>query len=152
MPYQARRIGMRWTWHGTRCDGILRSEAFIADQSTSHIRAFRLAGRKEMVFGAMYFCHRTTPRSFCRLKEQRSKDPLPSWTNLTITCERRIFPMAETDSDLVRLFSCCCARVDISWVFRTVCGCYAHNWRCDNPCLTEALIQDSLFYSIGVVS
>ncbi|KAF8635487.1 hypothetical protein AX17_003877 [Amanita inopinata Kibby_2008] len=48
------------------------------------------------------------------------------------------------------LFSCCCARVDITWVFRTVCDCYAHNWRCDNQCLTDALIQDSLFYSIGV--
>ncbi|KAF5387003.1 hypothetical protein D9615_001572 [Tricholomella constricta] len=40
--------------------------------------------------------------------------------------------------------------VDISWTFRTVCNCYAHNWRCDDPCLTNALIQDSLFYSIGV--
>ncbi|KAK0463927.1 Alpha/Beta hydrolase protein [Desarmillaria tabescens] len=48
------------------------------------------------------------------------------------------------------LFSCCCARVDISWVFRTVCDCYAKNWRCDNTCLSEALIQDSLFYSVGV--
>ncbi|RDB22165.1 putative lipase ATG15 [Hypsizygus marmoreus] len=48
------------------------------------------------------------------------------------------------------LFSCCCARVDISWKFRTVCDCYAHNWRCDDLCLTNALIQDSLFYSIGV--
>ncbi|KAF8077669.1 alpha/beta-hydrolase [Lyophyllum atratum] len=48
------------------------------------------------------------------------------------------------------LFSCCCARVDISWTFRTVCDCYAHNWRCDDPCLTKALVQDSLFYSIGV--
>ncbi|KAK0228747.1 alpha beta-hydrolase [Armillaria fumosa] len=48
------------------------------------------------------------------------------------------------------LFSCCCARVDISWVFRTVCDCYARNWKCDNTCLSEALIQDSLFYSVGV--
>ncbi|KAF8197514.1 Alpha/Beta hydrolase protein [Pholiota molesta] len=48
------------------------------------------------------------------------------------------------------LFSCCCARVDISWVFKTVCGCYASNYRCDSQCLTDALIQDSLFYSIGV--
>ncbi|KAH9484457.1 Putative lipase ATG15 [Psilocybe cubensis] len=48
------------------------------------------------------------------------------------------------------LFSCCCARVDISWVFSTVCDCYAKNFRCDNQCLTDALIQDSLFYSIGV--
>ncbi|KNZ73790.1 Putative lipase ATG15 [Termitomyces sp. J132] len=47
------------------------------------------------------------------------------------------------------LFSCCCARVDISWVFRTVCDCYVHGWRCDDPCLSDALIQDSLFYSVG---
>ncbi len=51
-----------------------------------------------------------------------------------------------------RLFSCCCARVDLSWVFRTVCDCYAKHFRCDNQCLTNALVQDSLFYSIGVVS
>jgi len=51
-----------------------------------------------------------------------------------------------------RLFSCCCARVDFSWIFRTVCDCYSRNWRCDDPCLSKALIQDSLFYSIGVVS
>jgi len=48
------------------------------------------------------------------------------------------------------LFSCCCARVDFSWIFRTVCDCYSSNWRCDNSCLTKALIQDSLFYSTGV--
>ncbi|KAL0946658.1 hypothetical protein HGRIS_012850 [Hohenbuehelia grisea] len=48
------------------------------------------------------------------------------------------------------LFSCCCARVDFSWVFRTVCNCYAKNWRCDDTCLSDALIQDSLFYSTGV--
>ncbi|KAF4615243.1 hypothetical protein D9613_002632 [Agrocybe pediades] len=48
------------------------------------------------------------------------------------------------------LFSCCCARVDISWVFRTVCGCYSGNFKCDSQCLTNALIEDSLFYSIGV--
>ncbi|TDL27412.1 alpha/beta-hydrolase [Rickenella mellea] len=48
------------------------------------------------------------------------------------------------------LFSCCCARVDISWVFKTVCDCYSNHWRCDNTCLSEALIEDSLFYSVGV--
>ena len=50
------------------------------------------------------------------------------------------------------LFSCCCARVDLSWIFNTVCDCYAKNWRCDNTCLNEALIVESLFYSTGVVS
>ncbi|KAH8106806.1 alpha/beta-hydrolase [Cristinia sonorae] len=48
------------------------------------------------------------------------------------------------------LFSCCCARVDFSWIFNTVCGCYAKHWRCDNQCLTDALVQDSLFYNVGV--
>ncbi|KAF9246459.1 alpha beta-hydrolase [Melanogaster broomeanus] len=51
------------------------------------------------------------------------------------------------------LFSCCCARVDFSWAFSTVCDCYS--WsplrnRCDDPCLSAALIKDSLFYSTGV--
>ncbi|PFH51743.1 hypothetical protein AMATHDRAFT_142006 [Amanita thiersii Skay4041] len=48
------------------------------------------------------------------------------------------------------LFSCCCARVDITWIFNTVCDCYAHSQKCDNTCLSNALIEDSLFYSIGV--
>ncbi|TRM62573.1 Alpha/Beta hydrolase protein [Schizophyllum amplum] len=48
------------------------------------------------------------------------------------------------------LFSCCCARVDFSWVFRQVCDCYSSSWRCDNRCLSNALIEDSLFYSTGV--
>lgn len=50
------------------------------------------------------------------------------------------------------LFSCCCARVDFSWIFSTVCNCYARHLRCDESCLSDALIQDSLFYSVGVVS
>ncbi|TFK92300.1 alpha/beta-hydrolase [Polyporus arcularius HHB13444] len=48
------------------------------------------------------------------------------------------------------LFSCCCARVDITWIFHQVCKCYAKSWRCDNTCLTDALVQDSLFYNVGV--
>ncbi|KAF7305054.1 hypothetical protein MKEN_01220400 [Mycena kentingensis (nom. inval.)] len=48
------------------------------------------------------------------------------------------------------LFSCCCARVDFSWVFRQVCDCYRRSWRCDNTCLSKALIEDSLFYNVGV--
>lgn len=50
------------------------------------------------------------------------------------------------------LFSCCCARVDLSWFFSTVCKCYQHSWSCDDTCVSEALIEDSLFYSVGVVS
>ncbi|EGN95505.1 Lipase, required for intravacuolar lysis of autophagic bodies [Serpula lacrymans var. lacrymans S7.3] len=48
------------------------------------------------------------------------------------------------------LFSCCCARVDFTWIFSTVCDCYSSSWRCDDTCLSDALIQDSLFYSTGV--
>lgn len=51
------------------------------------------------------------------------------------------------------LFSCCCARVDLTWIFSQVCDCYQWpGWRCDSACLSDALIQDSLFYTIGVVS
>jgi len=49
------------------------------------------------------------------------------------------------------LFSCCCARVDLSWVFSTVCDCFSGHWTCDNKCLTKSLIEDSLFYSVGMV-
>ncbi|RDB26120.1 putative lipase ATG15 [Hypsizygus marmoreus] len=45
------------------------------------------------------------------------------------------------------LFSCCCARVDWSW--STVCGCYRGGWKCDQNCVEDALIGESLFYPIG---
>ncbi|KAG1866228.1 alpha/beta-hydrolase [Suillus subluteus] len=45
------------------------------------------------------------------------------------------------------LFSCCCARIDWSWT--TVCGCYRGGWKCDQDCLEQALVEDSLFYPIG---
>lgn len=48
------------------------------------------------------------------------------------------------------LFSCCCARVD--WTWTTVCDCYGGGWKCDVDCLERALIDDSLFYSVAVVS
>lgn len=47
------------------------------------------------------------------------------------------------------LFSCCCARIDWSWT--TVCGCYRGGWKCDQDCLEQALVEDSLFYPIGTV-
>ena len=47
--------------------------------------------------------------------------------------------------------SCCCARVDIAWVFRTVCDCYVKHWQCDNTCLSKLLVRDSLFYNIGLI-
>ena len=49
------------------------------------------------------------------------------------------------------MFSCCCARVDITWVLRTVCDCYAKHQHCDNTCLENSLVKDSLFYNIGLV-
>ncbi|KAF7975826.1 hypothetical protein HWV62_8377 [Athelia sp. TMB] len=48
------------------------------------------------------------------------------------------------------LFSCCCAWVDITWAFSTVCKCHEKSYRCDTTCLSDALIQDSMFYLIGV--
>ncbi|KAI8866344.1 alpha/beta-hydrolase [Ramicandelaber brevisporus] len=39
-----------------------------------------------------------------------------------------------------RLFSCCCARVDITW--STVCGCYTKSGHCNQTCLEESLDRD----------
>lgn len=48
------------------------------------------------------------------------------------------------------LFSCCCARVGPTW--STVCGCYEGNYKCDQNCLEQSLVEESLFYSVGIVS
>jgi putative lipase involved disintegration of autophagic bodies len=48
------------------------------------------------------------------------------------------------------LFSCCCARINWSWT--TVCDCYRSGWKCNQNCLEDALIEESLFYPIGIVS
>jgi hypothetical protein len=32
-----------------------------------------------------------------------------------------------------------------------VCGCHRGGWKCDQDCVEEALIEDSLFYPIGTV-
>ncbi|KZP31761.1 alpha/beta-hydrolase [Athelia psychrophila] len=45
------------------------------------------------------------------------------------------------------LFSCCCASVGFSWT--PVCGCHRGGWKCDNDCLEDAMVEDSLFYPIG---
>ena len=47
------------------------------------------------------------------------------------------------------LFSCCCARVGPTW--STVCDCFSGGYRCDQTCVEKALIEDSLFYPIGMV-
>lgn len=47
------------------------------------------------------------------------------------------------------LFSCCCARVSRTWT--PVCDCYRSGWKCDETCVEDALIEESLFYPTGVV-
>ncbi|KAF7358934.1 putative lipase ATG15 [Mycena sanguinolenta] len=45
------------------------------------------------------------------------------------------------------LFSCCCARLGITW--STVCGCYSGGDKCDQNCLEDSLTGDSLYYEIA---
>lgn len=47
------------------------------------------------------------------------------------------------------LFSCCCARVSRTW--SPVCDCYRGGWKCNQECVEDALIDESLFYPTGVV-
>ncbi|CCL99294.1 uncharacterized protein FIBRA_01310 [Fibroporia radiculosa] len=46
------------------------------------------------------------------------------------------------------LFSCCCARID--WTWTTVCDCYRGGWKCNQECLETSLVEESLFYSVGI--
>ena len=46
-------------------------------------------------------------------------------------------------------FSCCCACVSRTWT--PVCDCYRSGWKCDGACVSDALIEESLFYPAGVV-
>lgn len=48
------------------------------------------------------------------------------------------------------LFSCCCAKVGFSWT--PVCGCYIDGWQCNQNCLEQSLLEDGLFYPMGIVS
>ncbi|KAK8861512.1 hypothetical protein IAR55_002333 [Kwoniella newhampshirensis] len=45
------------------------------------------------------------------------------------------------------LFSCCCARVDFSWT--PVCDCYAGGWKCEQTCLEDALVAESVYATVG---
>ncbi|KAL7420024.1 putative lipase atg15 [Cryptotrichosporon argae] len=45
------------------------------------------------------------------------------------------------------MFSCCCARVDFSWT--PVCDCYAGGYRCGQTCLEDALIEESVYATVG---
>lgn len=47
------------------------------------------------------------------------------------------------------LFSCCCARVDISWRY-PVCSCYQNNQQCDQTCLEKSLIFDDSYYQLAL--
>jgi putative lipase involved disintegration of autophagic bodies len=47
-------------------------------------------------------------------------------------------------------FSCCCARVDFSWT--TVCDCFSGGYKCDQTCLEDSLIADSVYSTVGTVS
>lgn len=47
------------------------------------------------------------------------------------------------------LFSCCCARVGPTW--STVCDCFSGGYKCDQTCVEQSLIDESLFYPIGIV-
>jgi lipase ATG15 len=42
------------------------------------------------------------------------------------------------------MFSCCCARVDISWT--PVCGCYRGQTQCDATCLAKTIQDDKTAY------
>jgi len=42
------------------------------------------------------------------------------------------------------MFSCCCARVDISWT--PVCGCYMGSNRCNQTCLEESVAGSEISY------
>ncbi|KAF9653226.1 alpha/beta-hydrolase [Thelephora ganbajun] len=46
------------------------------------------------------------------------------------------------------LFSCCCAKVGPAWT--PVCDCHSGGYTCDQGCLEKSLIEDSLFYPVGV--
>ena len=46
------------------------------------------------------------------------------------------------------LFSCCCAKVGPTWT--PVCDCHSSGYTCDRDCLEKSLVEDSLFYSVGV--
>ncbi|KAG9018714.1 putative lipase atg15 [Tulasnella sp. 427] len=49
-----------------------------------------------------------------------------------------------------RLFSCCCGYVNWRWRMNTVCDCYSSGYRCNNECIRDALMEDSVFYTAGV--
>lgn len=120
-------------------------------------RASPLAGRMlRMVSEDMFFSLPTIQQSFYLSKARLSTDQLPRKTGLMIIC---MYPLlfvgfcdTFADTSTSRLFSCCCGHVTPPWLIRPVCKCYSGRLQCDSACLSKALIDDSLFYSIGTVS
>lgn len=49
------------------------------------------------------------------------------------------------------LFSCCCAAIDFTWTPVCPCSLSIFRSRCNQTCLEESLLDESLFYSIAVV-
>ncbi|ORX33672.1 Alpha/Beta hydrolase protein [Kockovaella imperatae] len=45
------------------------------------------------------------------------------------------------------MFSCCCARVDFSWY--PVCDCWAGGYKCEQTCLEDALVAESVYATVG---
>ncbi|KAL4062324.1 hypothetical protein V8B97DRAFT_1877955, partial [Scleroderma yunnanense] len=47
------------------------------------------------------------------------------------------------------MFSCCCACMGPTW--STVCGCYQGSGRCGRECVKTSLLDEDLFYSVGLL-
>ncbi|KAL4065137.1 hypothetical protein J3A83DRAFT_4099812, partial [Scleroderma citrinum] len=48
------------------------------------------------------------------------------------------------------MFSCCCACMGPTW--STICGCYQGSGRCRRECIEISLLDEDLFYSVGLIS
>ncbi|KAG0215805.1 putative lipase atg15 [Mortierella sp. GBA30] len=46
------------------------------------------------------------------------------------------------------LFSCCCAKVDLTW--RGVCDCNTGGYKCDQTCLENSVNSDDAYYNIAM--
>lgn len=126
---------------------------YPTSEADSKFRAILLAGKKTKVcaFTPIVFFFELTCRTdgfrghaFVATDESTVVLAIKGTTLTGITSKKDKF-----NDNL--LFSCCCAWVDITWAFSTVCKCHEKSYRCDSTCLSDALIQDSLFYLVGVV-
>ncbi|KAI8360075.1 Alpha/Beta hydrolase protein [Mortierella sp. GBAus27b] len=46
------------------------------------------------------------------------------------------------------LFSCCCAKIDLTW--RAVCDCKRGGRRCDQKCVEDSLASDDTYYNVAM--